>query len=129
MLFFDSLQSVAINLQASSIVSGTPSDADIQFQVNLLLSLMRARAAGGKVYATLLGSSVAPSSRKRSINNVCYNDLRRWKNKNVNTLQVITLTIQFDVVGDNALLADMASSIKAYVETDLAADAGISIFM
>jgi hypothetical protein len=57
-------------MQASTVVSGTPSDADIQFQINLLLNLMRARAAGGKVYATLLGSSVTPSSRKRSTNNV-----------------------------------------------------------
>ncbi len=98
-----------MGMRATSVVTGNVTAADIQFQVNLLLNLMRARAQGGKVYANVLSAIVGPSGRKRSAS------------------LVLTLDIEFSIVADNDKLASIGSNLQNYADTQLASDSGLRI--
>jgi hypothetical protein len=85
----------AINVQVGTPVTSIPT---------------RARATGGKVYATLISSDVTTSSRKRSGS------------------MTLNLNIQFNVVADENALDSVTSDLTTYTTTSLASDSGLSIF-
>lgn len=63
---FEHLKVATIGVQVRQVLSGPPSDADIQFLVNILLKLMRARVTGGRVYTNVVNVDVQLLSRKRT---------------------------------------------------------------
>lgn len=64
LILLTALKVKSINVSVT-IPATTNTDDDVQFIINLLLNLMRARATGGKVYASLLDSYTV-ASRKRA---------------------------------------------------------------